>query len=250
MKLKNIFSAAFAAGALVYGVSGAQAQYAIAPPVAGGQVFVMPYYAPAFAVTPTINYGAPYIYDPFSFGNFGYSDSVYGYGYPTSFGYPVNGYNGPFAAPSVVTGVGPVEGSAPLVLAPDVTPTVVAPGAPVNEVPDANVNGTEIPNNSAASNAPNSTRYYRSAATAANIITARRAPYNHVAISYNGSTAGVTGITVMLLDSHRRELQQQVLTSAPARTQMRRSPGARYYRVILDYGNGTERTFTRPLSGQ
>src|SRR5579863_9387531 len=92
MILKKFVNAALAATALTFGVSGAQAQYSIAPPVAGGSVFVMPYYAPAFVVTPSISFGAPYFYqsqgygiDNFGFGNFG-NTNFYGFGYP-NYGY-------------------------------------------------------------------------------------------------------------------------------------------------------------------
>jgi hypothetical protein len=241
MKYTNSIKAALAAAALTFGVAGAQAQYSIVPPVASGSATVLPYggyYGPAISPTPTITFGAPYFYDPFSFGfgDFGYGYGFYGPGVFNSIGDVNNASGGPSQGRTVNGTV--VQGGL-------VDPTAAGAIPPGEEiVPPA---AGDIQNNNAA-NSDQQARLRAYRAAVANLVTVRRAPYNRLAISYNGNINGVSSVTMMLLDSRGREVQQDVLTSAPARTLLRRPVNTRYVRVILEYNDGTHRTITRPIS--
>jgi hypothetical protein len=241
MVLKNSVKAALAAAALTFGVSGAQAQYTVVPPIAGGSPIILPYggyYGPAIAL-PT----SPILYQPvdFGFGSFGFGN----------FGTDNSGANYGYFGPGVVDNLGAVNNPAGTLSPGRTVNDTIVEGGIADAVPQAVVPpaaGDGADNNTAAQGASN--RTLASRATLANLVTVRRAPYNRVALAYNGNTNGVSSVTFMVLDSHRRELQQAVLTSPPAQTLLRRTANARYYRVVLDYNDGTERTITRPISAQ
>jgi hypothetical protein len=237
MTLKNSIMAALAATALTLSISGAQAQYFIAPPAFSGSVTTLPYggyYGPAIAPTPTITYGAPYYFQ-----NFGYDLSNYGYGAD----YPGNGYYGPGG----FNAIGDVHGPAPGRTVNDtiVQGGIVDPTKPAEVLPP----DEEMTDDNAADVPQTGAQYHRSAAaSSASLISVRRGPYNRVAIAYKGNTNGIADITTQLLDSRKHVVQEAVITSPPAQTLLRRPVTARYYRVIIDYNNGAERVVTRPLS--
>jgi hypothetical protein len=243
MILKNSVKAAVAAAALTFSISGAQAQ-TVVPPVFSAPVTVLPYggyYGPSITVSPSITVGAPF-YSPSlgAFGNGGYGYSNYdtnGFGYGS---YGFNSYN------AFDTTIGNVEGAGRGDHT--VNPMEVEGGLIDATAPNAVLNPNAAPD--AANPVPPATANQRkSAPTGAtrSLVTVRRGPYNRVDIAYRGDVSNVSSITMMLLDRRGREVQQDVLTAAPAETLLRRSVGAQYYRVIVNYNDGTSRTYTHAL---
>jgi hypothetical protein len=237
------------------GVSSAQAQYMTVPPVVSGSATVLPYggyYGPAFTTGPSISFGAPSYSQLLGegYGSYGAEVGPDAYGYGGYGGYGMNGYGGydgndynPFA----YTGVGDFTNRQPGDRT--VNPTEVQGG--IEEVnPNApatgELDGQAAPDINAVPAAPNAARNRR----ASNPIVVRRAPYNRLYMAYRGNTANVNSITMMVLDKKGRALQQDALTSPPAETQLRVPVGARYYRVVVTYNDGTSRTYTHRLNVQ
>jgi hypothetical protein len=246
MKHGNSIKAALAATALAVSISAAQAQVTI---TAGGPV-ILPYsyYGPAYVITPQVNYTSPFV----GYGYDSYDANGFGYGQYGNYGLGYNYGAGPGAATWITPQVNQgyptaggleVNGDATVVNGNGVVtePSNVAPPAPVVPYPQSNArdNAEMTPQDAAAA------RYYR--AVLANPVVVQRAPYNHINITYRGSTANVSSISMQILDRHGRALSQAVLNGPPAATQLRRLAGSRFYRVILTYNDGTTRTLTHTL---
>lgn len=75
-------------------------------------------------------------------------------------------------------------------------------------------------------------------------VLVHRTANGRVDLTYRGDTTNVTRITMMLLDASHRELTRQVITEPPAKARLLRLRGSKYYRIRLEYPNGTARSYT------
>jgi hypothetical protein len=169
----------------------------------------------------------------------GYPENgVYGPGYGNTastdeYGYPANGDYGPGYGNTAITG----EPGAP--------PEGNGYGNSGNAYDD---NGNEAANNGNAAWGNETNASAGRNMVRQNPIVVRPAPYGRVDVIYRGSTADVSRITMMVLDKNRRELNESVLTGPPAQARLTRYTNAKYYRVMVDYKDGTTVTYTGPLS--
>jgi hypothetical protein len=238
MKIQTLCNATLAAAALVLLTCGAQAQFGgysggfVASPIisAGGM--------PGTAVVPG---GAQSLYNP--------AMGFYGpYGYSGNPGYAYNGYDyNPYGAygPASYNGYYGYNGYNGYGYDNN---AYLNAGAPVNAygVPDYNYGAPAYnygpPMNRAAA-------YYRSNAIPRtnDAISAVRQAGNRIQISWQGTPGLVQNITFSLLDQNRRPINQQLITSLPARATFTRTKNAAFYQVVVQYVNGTTTSVTSPL---
>lgn len=70
---------------------------------------------------------------------------------------------------------------------------------------------------------------------------------NRVSFAWQGDPDSVRRITFTLLDRAKQPLRQQVITKLPAEARLTRNSRTMYYRVTVEYINGTTNTINAPL---
>jgi hypothetical protein len=70
---------------------------------------------------------------------------------------------------------------------------------------------------------------------------------NAVIFSWNGTSDSVNRITFTLLDRSKQPIRQRIITRLPATARLTRSNRTAYYRVTVEYINGTTNSVIAPL---
>jgi hypothetical protein len=74
-----------------------------------------------------------------------------------------------------------------------------------------------------------------------------RKPQDPIRLEWQGDSRAIARLTFTLLDSRRRSLSEQTITSLPAEVRFTRSPDATYYRVCIEYQDGAIQCKVLPL---
>ncbi|GEM_PF-1938013 len=114
---------------------------------------------------------------------------------------------------------------------------------PYSEVYGANGNFTQTEPNAEAVPARNRSNTLPRASDSIQVSKDR----NRISFAWQGNSDSVRRITFTLLDRAKQPLRQQVITKLPAEAYLTRNSRTAYYRVAVEYINGTTNTIVAPL---